>query len=167
MAMKIIDGSKIWIDDDALVSVHVKELSKKPVSELITLKDYWIEEHRKSKKLDEISIRRKRDASHWLAAIDELITTSNYAMKTSDDPEYMDISETAKYLRVSESKLYKMTSKKEIPHSKIGKTLRFKRCDIDEFIETKNKSVDKSLSEKADVYVANYPLKKEKKKNTH
>jgi len=167
MAMKIIEGSKIWIDDDALVSARVNELSKKPVSELITLKDYWIGEHRKSKKLDEISIRRKRDASHWLAAIDELITTSNYAMKTSDDPENMDISEAAKYLRVSVSKLYKMTSKKEIPHNKIGKTLRFNKHDIDEFIETKKKSVEKSLSEKADVYVANHHLKKEKKKNTH
>jgi excisionase family DNA binding protein len=134
---------------------------------LIALKDYWIEELRKSKKMDELSIKRKSDASHWLAAIDERITSGTDALRTNGDPEKTNISEAATYLCISESKLYKMTSVREVPHRKIGKTLRFKKSELDEFIEAEKKSVEKSAIEKADKYVANYPLKKEKKKNTH
>jgi excisionase family DNA binding protein len=167
MAMKVMDGSRIWIDDDELVSVRIRELSKKSVPVLIALKGYWIGEYKKSKKLDDLSTKRRREASHWLAAIDELITSSTYETKTSSDPENIDVSNAAIYLGISESTVYKLTSTRQILHTKIGRHLRFKKCDLDEFIEAKKKSVEKSLSEKADIYVANYPLKKEKKKNTH
>jgi len=133
MAFQIISGIRIMDYDKDLVAVRVKQLSKKSVSELVALKENWISEHRKSNKLDEFTMKRSSDAENWLVAIEELITSSNNAVETSNDPENMGISEAAAYLSISESKLYKMTSKSEISHSKVGKRIRFKKSDLDEF----------------------------------
>jgi excisionase family DNA binding protein len=113
-------------------------------------------------------MKRRRDAAHCLAAIDQLITSLTDTVRTSGDPENMGISEAATYLRISESKLYKMTSAREIPHSKVGRQLRFKKSELDEFLENEKMRVAGiSRSEKAEAYIANYPLKKKKRTNTH
>jgi len=168
MAMKVMDGLKIWIDDDELVLIRVRDLSKKPVSELNAIKDYWLREYKNSKKLDDLSIKRRREASHWLAAIDQLISLQSGALKIKGNPENMDVSEAATYLCISESKLYKMTSAREIPHTKIGKQLRFEKNKLDKFLENESvRTAEKSTREQADAYVANYPLQKKKRRNTH
>jgi excisionase family DNA binding protein len=42
-------------------------------------------------------------------------------------------------LRISESKLYKMTSVREVPHGKVGRQLRFKKSELDEFLENEKR----------------------------
>ena len=168
MAFQIISGIRIMDYDKDLVAVRVKQLSKKSVSELVALKENWISEYRKSNKVDELTMRRQSDAENWLVAIEELITSSNNASVTNNDTENMGISEAAAYLSVSESKLYKMTSKSEISHSKVGKRIRFKKNDLDQFLEDKKKHGSESFnSDNADSHIANYPLKKKKRRNTH
>ena len=47
---------------------------------------------------------------------------------------YMNIQECAEYTRIKKNSLYQLTSKRKIPHSKLGKTLIFKKEDIDKWI---------------------------------
>ena len=49
----------------------------------------------------------------------------------------MTVSDLAKYLAVSKSMIYKLVEEEEIPYIKIGKSLRFKREDIETWIESK------------------------------
>ena len=51
------------------------------------------------------------------------------------DKIYLTVPEVAKYLSVSTSKIYKLTSKNEIPHYKpCGKNL-FKKLEIDSWVD--------------------------------
>ena len=49
--------------------------------------------------------------------------------------ELLTIDELAKYLKISKHTIYKMLEKGEIPAFKIANQWRFKRSDIDEWIE--------------------------------
>jgi hypothetical protein len=61
-----------------------------------------------------------------------------------------------------------MSSAREVPHGKVGWQLRFKKGRLDEFLENEKRCVaGSSMSEKAESYVANYPLNKKKRTNTH
>ena len=51
------------------------------------------------------------------------------------EPQYLDLSGAIAYLKCSKSKLYKLTSRKEIPHSNpTGKKLYFIKQDLDNWI---------------------------------
>lgn len=52
--------------------------------------------------------------------------------------ELLTVNDLADYLKISTSKIYKMTSEKEIPHIKIGNTLRFDKKTIDKWLSEKN-----------------------------
>lgn len=49
----------------------------------------------------------------------------------------MDVQGVAKYLGAKVSWVYDKTRKKEIPHAKVGKYLRFKKSNIDEWLAQK------------------------------
>lgn len=49
----------------------------------------------------------------------------------------MTVSDLAKYLAVSKSMIYKLVEEEDIPYIKIGKSLRFKREDIETWIESR------------------------------
>lgn len=62
-------------------------------------------------------------------------------------PEIMTIEEVAEYLRVSERTVYDWASKGEIPCGKIGTAWRFKRSDIEEWV---NKRLNIESHKKSD-----------------
>lgn len=46
----------------------------------------------------------------------------------------MDIKQAGEYMNLKKSSLYRLTMQKKIPHIKIGRLLRFKKNDLDKFI---------------------------------
>jgi len=52
----------------------------------------------------------------------------------------LNINEAAEYMATTVGRLYQMVHKKQIPHVKIGRSLRFDIGELDEFI--KNNAVD-------------------------
>lgn len=48
--------------------------------------------------------------------------------------EILDVNKVCQFLGVSKSTIYKKTSEREIPHSKVGKRLYFKRSELIEWI---------------------------------
>ena len=54
--------------------------------------------------------------------------------------EIMTIQQAANYLQVCDKTVRRLISKKELPASKIGKSWRIKKMDIDEYLlQTRNK----------------------------
>jgi excisionase family DNA binding protein len=45
------------------------------------------------------------------------------------------IPEVARYLKISKSKIYRLLSKKEIPHIKIGRNVRIRQTDLQTWVE--------------------------------
>lgn len=45
------------------------------------------------------------------------------------------IPEVAKYLKMSKSKVYDLVKTKRIPHIKIGRNVRIRESDLDEWLE--------------------------------
>lgn len=54
-----------------------------------------------------------------------------------DDESLMTLQEVAEYLRLSEDVVYQMVRAGEIPGFKIGKQWRFRRSEIDAWLESK------------------------------
>ena len=52
------------------------------------------------------------------------------------EDEYIDLSEAARLTGFAETTIYGLTSKREIPHYKPGKKLRFKRSELIEWLES-------------------------------
>jgi len=50
---------------------------------------------------------------------------------------YIDIGELAQQLNIKKRTLYHLVQIMEIPHYRIGKLIRFKQSEIDEWMETK------------------------------
>jgi len=51
--------------------------------------------------------------------------------------EFLTLKEVANYLQLNERTLYKWAQKGSIPASKLGSTWRFRKSDIDSWVETK------------------------------
>lgn len=70
--------------------------------------------------------------------------------------EVLNVDDVCKYLAISASHLYKLTSKKQIPHyCPEGKKLYFSRTEIDQWL-MRNKQ---STTEEIDMAAANYLIK--------
>ncbi len=55
----------------------------------------------------------------------------------------MTIQQASEYLQIKAKTLYAWTESGEIPHYKIGRLIRFKKTDIDNWIEERRKEQDK------------------------
>lgn len=58
----------------------------------------------------------------------------------------MRVKEIAEYLNVPESTIYNLTFREAIPHYHIGKVLRFKKSDVDKWLESNSQGVSNSES---------------------
>ena len=56
----------------------------------------------------------------------------------SEEDEFLDVKGLAQYLKVSKQWIYERTHLNKIPHLKIDGQLRFKRKDIDKWVNTHN-----------------------------
>ncbi len=63
--------------------------------------------------------------------------TASENQNPQHEPEIMTIEEVAKYLRVSERTVYDWVQKGEVPGGKIGTSWRFRRSDIDAWVNSK------------------------------
>lgn len=84
-----------------------------------------------------------------LQAVADLITANtiftNKMVLTSD--------EAARYLGVSKSYLYKLTHRKQIPHSKpLGKMCYFNRLELERWLQTNRVATSDELNERAQSY---------------
>jgi excisionase family DNA binding protein len=58
----------------------------------------------------------------------------NQSVQGSEDT-ILTIPEVARYLKISKSKIYRLLSKKEIPHIKIGRNVRIRQADLQMWVE--------------------------------
>ena len=66
-----------------------------------------------------------------------LILRSDRGKGDDDSLQIFDVNGLAEYLQVTPSWVYKQVSLKTIPYFKVGKYLRFRRKEIDKWVETK------------------------------
>ena len=55
---------------------------------------------------------------------------------------FLNIKELSNYLSVKESWIRSMVFKSQIPYYKIGRLIKFKKCEIDQWIESQFKGPD-------------------------
>lgn len=79
------------------------------------------------------------------------------AQKRGNKEEVLEIQEAADYLRCSTSKLYGMTSRREIPFSKPAKKVLFKKSDLDKYITDSEKPSQGQIMTKV---MQSVPMKK-------
>jgi CRISPR-associated Cas5-like protein len=68
--------------------------------------------------------------------IKDMESEMDHRLESSFRP-LMTVSDLAHYLAVSKSMIYKLVDEGEVPHIKIGKSVRFKREDIETWIESR------------------------------
>ncbi|MHB1050658.1 MAG: helix-turn-helix domain-containing protein [Bacteroidota bacterium] len=143
---------------------RIKSLSDYSINDLISLRDHWVKQRKQSRRLYPDIMDHHRDALIWIEAIDYVLKGSRTTKKNDVEGNF-DIKAAAHYLHVSKSKLYKMTSKKVLIFYKAGKNIWFKKRDLDDFLERNGrvKTADQKDKE-AEKYVADYPLRRKKKK---
>lgn len=98
-----------------------------------------------------------------LDKIEKLLQTI-YATKDSKNvgvilPEIMNVKEVATYLSITPSAIYKLTSTKEIPHSKRGKRLYFIKDEINNWILENKQLTNDDIERMASDYLIRNPLK--------
>lgn len=54
----------------------------------------------------------------------------------------LDVKETCDYLNLKTSKIYRLTSERQIPFFKIGALLRFDQADLDAWLESQRVEVE-------------------------
>lgn len=71
------------------------------------------------------------------------------------EDDILTIEEVAKYLRVSERTVYDWAQKGEIPSGKIGTVWRFKKTEIEKWVNERLSSTAKPVSQNANIQVKN------------
>lgn len=74
-------------------------------------------------------------------------------------PKIMTTKTVATYLNVTPSTIYKMTSSREIPHSKRGKILYFDKKEIDEWVLKNKRLTNQDIDDLAKDYIRKHPIK--------
>lgn len=72
--------------------------------------------------------------------------------------EIFNFDEAAAYLSMSKSTLYKLTSKKEIPHYKPNRFVFFEREELDKWIRAAAVGTEEQLNDQVNAYTMNNPL---------
>lgn len=67
--------------------------------------------------------------------------------------------EAAEYLSLSKSTLYKLTSKKEIPHYKPNRCVFFERTELDKWIRDAAVKTEEQLDDQVNAYTMANPLR--------
>ncbi|MDO9580749.1 MAG: helix-turn-helix domain-containing protein [Bacteroidales bacterium] len=83
--------------------------------------------------------------------IEKMLSEQNLLKK-----EVLNFSEACQYLDISESHLYKLTSRKQIPHfCTQGKKLYFNRLELDQWLQTNRKNTTEEVEREATDYILN------------
>ena len=79
---------------------------------------------------------------------------------TNHDSEYFVIQKLSEYLEIKITTLYSLVAKKRIPHYKVGRLVRFKKSEIDLWMESNKKEiVDVSKAAKLILKAAKTPAR--------
>ena len=71
--------------------------------------------------------------------------------------EIFNFDEAAAYLNMSKSTLYKLPSKKEIPHYKPNRFVFFEKAELDKWIRSASVKTDGQLNDEANRYSISHP----------
>ena len=71
--------------------------------------------------------------------------------------EILNFDEASAYLNMSKSTLYKLTSKKEIPHYKPNRFVFFEKSELDKWIRSSVVKTDGQLNDEANSYIMCHP----------
>jgi len=83
--------------------------------------------------------------------IEKMLSEQNLLKK-----EVLNFSEACQYLDISESHLYKLTSRKQVPHfCPQGKKLYFNRQELDQWLQTNRKNTTDEVEREATDYILN------------
>ena len=72
--------------------------------------------------------------------------------------EIFNFDEAAAYLSMSKSTLYKLTSRKEIPHYKPNRFVFFEKSELDKWIRASVVKTDGQLNDQANTYTTTHPI---------
>ncbi len=72
--------------------------------------------------------------------------------------ELLTITEVAELTKFSESYIYKRATARELPHLKIGNRLRFRREEVQRWLEGKRVTTIQEIKDEALTYVRTHPL---------
>jgi excisionase family DNA binding protein len=97
--------------------------------------------------------------------IDEqkLVLPTRRPKEDNKETQLMTVIELKDYLKCSKASIYRKTSRKEIPHNKIGNTLYFDKKEIDEWIKSHKRKTIEEIDQEAERYsLTKKPVKKER-----
>jgi excisionase family DNA binding protein len=99
----------------------------------------------------EIIDERLRDIEGMLR---ELIKVTNaLCEKETTEDELFTIDETAKFLRLAKVTIYGYVQRREIPHSKLGKRLFFRKTELLEWIDKRKILTTEEIQQQVDSYI--------------
>jgi excisionase family DNA binding protein len=84
--------------------------------------------------------------------LENLLQKSETGLSFEDGNEVMSVKQVARYLGLDANVIYAKCAKGDIPYFKIGKGYRFKKNDIEQWIQGKKKKLEISV----DVFVNKY-----------
>lgn len=67
-------------------------------------------------------------------------------MNPRDNDRLLTVPEAAEYLRLARQTLYNMVNRGEIPYLKAGRSLRFRKSDLDRWLSTGKRSPDPAVA---------------------
>jgi excisionase family DNA binding protein len=67
----------------------------------------------------------------------------NSSKQESQETTWLETKDAAKHIKVPVSSVYQLTHLNQIPHQKIGRRLRFRKSDLDRWLESKSQPVIK------------------------
>lgn len=73
--------------------------------------------------------------------------------------DIFNLDEAATYLNMSKSTLYKLTSKKEIPHYKPNRFIFFERSELDKWIRSAAVKTEDQLNDQVNAYTMANPIR--------
>lgn len=155
------------------IAQAIQKLNKTSLADLVILKSYWESERGNHRKFDAISTQKRKHAGNMIEAIKTLLSNPKQAkapgpvetsVKAETESDYLQVDDAAVYLTISKSKLYKMTSKREIPFSKVGEKLVFSKSELDEYLKSHRSSTTMEIEEKAETMLADREISTKSKR---
>lgn len=86
--------------------------------------------------------------------LENIYNKENVSNSIDVAPKIMTTQTVADYLNLSTSCIYKLTSSREIPHSKRGKRLYFDKNEIDKWVMENKCFTNKDINDLADDYLS-------------